>query len=61
MELTNTNSRTTQEQPRANARGEERYPETDVWEPPFERWMQMADDLLRQWPQASGYSRETRI
>jgi hypothetical protein len=24
--------------------------ETEVWEPPFERWMRLADDLLREWP-----------
>jgi len=22
-------------------------PEMDLWEPPFERWMRLADDLLR--------------
>jgi hypothetical protein len=25
-------------------------PTMDIWEPPFERWMKLADDLLRQWP-----------
>jgi hypothetical protein len=25
----------------------EHEPETAVWEPPFERWMRLADDLLR--------------
>ena len=24
--------------------------ETEVWEPPFERWLRLADDLLREWP-----------
>jgi hypothetical protein len=23
--------------------------ETDIWEPPFERWMKLADDLLSGW------------
>ncbi len=22
----------------------------ELWEPPFERWMRLADDLLRDWP-----------
>jgi hypothetical protein len=25
-------------------------PEVELWEPPFERWLRMADDLLRDWP-----------
>jgi hypothetical protein len=25
-------------------------PESEVWEAPFERWLRMADDLLRDWP-----------
>jgi hypothetical protein len=24
-------------------------PEIDIWEPPFERWMKLADDLLSGW------------
>jgi hypothetical protein len=24
--------------------------DTDIWEAPFERWMRLADDLLRQLP-----------
>lgn len=24
--------------------------EMEVWEPAFDRWMRMADDLLRDWP-----------
>jgi hypothetical protein len=24
--------------------------ETELWEPPFERWLRLADDLLRDWP-----------
>ena len=27
-----------------------RGPEVEVWEPPFERWLRLADDLLRDWP-----------
>jgi hypothetical protein len=26
-------------------------PELELWEPPFERWLRLADDLLRDWPQ----------
>lgn len=22
----------------------------ELWEPPFERWLRLADDLLRDWP-----------
>ena len=25
-------------------------PELGLWEPPFERWLRLADDLLRDWP-----------
>jgi hypothetical protein len=25
-------------------------PELELWEPPFERWLRLADDLLRDWP-----------
>jgi hypothetical protein len=25
-------------------------PEVDLWGPPFERWLRLADDLLRDWP-----------
>ena len=25
-------------------------PEVELWEPPFERWLRLADDLLRDWP-----------
>jgi hypothetical protein len=24
--------------------------EMELWEPPFERWLRLADDLLREWP-----------
>ena len=32
--------------------GEEKQltPEVELWEPPFERWLRLADDLLRDWP-----------
>ncbi len=33
----------------------------DVWEPPFERWMRLADDLLRDWPHSAGITQEHRI
>jgi hypothetical protein len=26
-----------------------KQPEIDIWEPPFERWMKLADDLLSGW------------
>jgi hypothetical protein len=25
-------------------------PEMELWEPPFERWLKLADELLHQWP-----------
>jgi len=25
-------------------------PDGEAWEPPFERWLKLADDLLRKWP-----------
>jgi hypothetical protein len=25
-------------------------PGLEMWEPPFERWLRLADDLLRDWP-----------
>ena len=28
-------------------------PELELWEPPFERWLRLADDLLRDWPHAT--------
>jgi hypothetical protein len=30
-------------------KGPQEAPEFEVWEPPFERWLRMADDLLRDW------------
>ena len=24
--------------------------EVELWEPPFDRWLHLADDLLRDWP-----------
>ena len=33
----------------------------DVWEPPFERWMRLADDLLRDWPHSTRIKPERRI
>lgn len=24
--------------------------EAELWEPPFDRWLHLADDLLRDWP-----------
>lgn len=28
----------------------ERALEAELWEPPFDRWLHLADDLLRDWP-----------
>jgi hypothetical protein len=25
-------------------------PELDIWDPPFERWLRLADELLRDYP-----------
>ena len=38
-------------------------PEAEVWEPPFERWMRLADTLLRQTPIAlpKGSQRDSKI
>ena len=33
----------------------------ELWEPPFERWMRMADDLLRDWPHHPVNTHEHRI
>ena len=30
-------------------------PDTEAWEPPFERWLKLADDLLRNWPVPEPY------
>jgi hypothetical protein len=30
--------------------GPQSGPELELWEPPFERWLRLADDLLRDWP-----------
>jgi hypothetical protein len=30
--------------------GPQSGPELELWEPPFERWIRLADDLLRDWP-----------
>ena len=30
--------------------GQQLEPELDLWDPPFERWLRLADDLLRDWP-----------
>jgi hypothetical protein len=31
-------------------------PELELWEPPFERWLRLADDLLRDWPHGPAVS-----
>ena len=32
--------------------------ETEVWEPPFDRWLHLADDLLRDWPKGKFRARK---
>jgi hypothetical protein len=49
--------------PRARNDAEKHHDEslpTELWEPPFERWLRLADDLLRDWP-GSASAREQRI
>jgi hypothetical protein len=31
--------------------------ETEIFEPPFERWLRLADDLLREWPSSKALRR----
>jgi len=33
----------------------------ELWEPPFERWIRLADDLLRDWPHPPANTHEHRI
>ena len=35
-------------------------PAVEVWDPPFERWIRMADDMLRDWPRPLNNARENR-
>lgn len=35
--------------------------ETDVWEPPFERWMKLADDLLSGWMCEASFGQPRRL
>lgn len=34
-------------------------PDTEIWEPPFERWMRLADDLLRESPNSDAHYTST--
>jgi hypothetical protein len=36
-------------------------PEIDIWEPPFERWMKLADDLLSGWMCEASPSQRQRL
>ena len=36
-------------------------PDTEIWEPPFERWMRLADDLLQQWPTSTSPPPECKL
>ena len=33
----------------------------EVWEPPFDRWMRLTDDLLRDWPLSTAQFPEQRL
>ena len=33
----------------------------ELWEAPFERWLRLADHLLRDWPRTSPVPREHRL
>jgi len=33
----------------------------ELWEPPFERWIRLADDLLRDWPHPPANTHEHGI
>jgi hypothetical protein len=35
--------------------------ETDIWEPPFERWMKLADDLLSGWMCEASFGQPGRL
>ena len=32
--------------------------EREIFEPPFERWLRLADDLLREWPSSKALRRD---
>lgn len=32
--------------------------EVELWEPPFDRWLHLADDLLRDWPKGKFRARK---
>jgi hypothetical protein len=36
-------------------------PEIDIWEPPFERWMKLADDLLSGWMCEASFGQPRRL
>jgi hypothetical protein len=61
MNSPKTISRTLQDRLPPDEGSEQRNSEPEVWEPPFERWMQMADDLLRHWPHSTEAPRENRV
>jgi hypothetical protein len=33
----------------------------EVWEPPFDRWLKLTDDLLRDWPHSATNYHEQRL
>jgi hypothetical protein len=33
----------------------------ELWEPPFDRWLKLTDDLLRDWPHAGTNYQEHRF
>ena len=36
-------------------------PEVEIWEPPFERWMKLADDLLSGWMSEAPFREPRRL
>lgn len=47
--------------PAATVKPQEFVPEIEIWEAPFERWLRMADDLLRESARADSVTRESRV
>ena len=33
----------------------------ELWEPPFDRWLKLTDDLLRDWPHGGANYQERRF
>jgi hypothetical protein len=37
------------------------YDQNELWEPPFDRWLKLTDDLLRDWPHSATNYHEQRL